>query len=424
MKYSARLRPLFAAFRLLTASLVLLVSLLATKDAHAYAWMVRREYTACTACHADPSGGSLLTPYGRALGEMLLKSHYDGKDPESVDPGKAAEFAFGALKLPESLLLQVDARVAYLRTMDGSFTKRDSRLLHMQSDVIGQYTAGRLRFNASLGYLNTHDYLNKDGRNPSASGPIWITGDGSSAAGRSFHLVSRHHWVGYDIGEDKNMLLRAGRMNLPFGLRIIEHDSWVRRDTMTDVNKFQQHGVSFAYNSEKIRTEIMGIAGNFQLSPDAYRARGYAGYLEYALKQNLTVGGSSMITHASRDIAAPTGPAFRQAHGAFARWSPARPLVVMAEADVAVFSPKGQNAKSTLVGLAQADYEPMQGLHLIGTLETRNQDFKSNDAVTGYGAWASVHWYFVSRVDARIDFIHREEASATNTLFLQLHAYL
>jgi hypothetical protein len=258
-----------------------------------------------------------------------------------------------------------------------------------------------------------------DGGNSSASGPIWITGGGGAS-----HLVSRHHWVGYDIGEDKNMLLRVGRMNLPFGLRVIEHDSWIRSTTRTDVNKFQQHGVSFAYNSEKVRAEVMGIAGNFQLSPDDYRSRGYAGYLEYAFKQNLTVGGSSMITHASRDIAAPTGPAFRQAHGAFARWSPARPLVVMAEADVAVFSPKGQNAKSTLVGLAQADYEPVQGLHLIGTLETRNQDFKSNDAVTGYGAWASVHWYFVSRVDARIDFIHREQAAATNTLFLQLHAYL
>ncbi|MBP9112990.1 MAG: hypothetical protein KBF88_09300, partial [Polyangiaceae bacterium] len=45
-----------------------------TSEARAYPWMIRHEYTSCNACHADPSGGSLLTEYGRAQGVTLLAS--------------------------------------------------------------------------------------------------------------------------------------------------------------------------------------------------------------------------------------------------------------------------------------------------------------------------------------------------------------
>ncbi len=33
---------------------------------------------------------------------------------------------------------------------------------------------------------------------------------------------------------------------------------------------------------EKLRFEVMAIAGNYQIEPDAYRERGYSGYVEFA----------------------------------------------------------------------------------------------------------------------------------------------
>src|SRR4051812_21873295 len=44
--------------------------------ADAYPWMIRHEYTGCAICHGDPTGGGVLTPYGRAQGDLLLRTHY------------------------------------------------------------------------------------------------------------------------------------------------------------------------------------------------------------------------------------------------------------------------------------------------------------------------------------------------------------
>ncbi|MFT5583820.1 MAG: hypothetical protein ACI9VR_001404, partial [Cognaticolwellia sp.] len=83
---------------------VLLLGLLLTpSDAQAYAWSVNHGYTTCAACHADPSGGGLLTEYGRAQGEVFIRTPWEERG-EEWEPGNAAEFAFGAVEVPEWLL--------------------------------------------------------------------------------------------------------------------------------------------------------------------------------------------------------------------------------------------------------------------------------------------------------------------------------
>jgi hypothetical protein len=56
-------------------------------------------------------------------------------------------------------------------------------------------------------------------------------------------------------------MVRAGRLNLPFGLRNNEHTSYVRDLTFTNLNMDQQVGLAVAYNSEAVRGELMGVAG-------------------------------------------------------------------------------------------------------------------------------------------------------------------
>jgi hypothetical protein len=46
---------------------------LATSRADAYPWMIRHEYNNCIACHVDPSGGGMLTPYGRGQSQVKKK---------------------------------------------------------------------------------------------------------------------------------------------------------------------------------------------------------------------------------------------------------------------------------------------------------------------------------------------------------------
>jgi hypothetical protein len=69
-----------AARKILQLALIALplLALLAPKQAHAYAWMIKRGYPSCPACHADPSGGELLTAYGRMISTLTLSTDWSG----------------------------------------------------------------------------------------------------------------------------------------------------------------------------------------------------------------------------------------------------------------------------------------------------------------------------------------------------------
>ena len=71
--------PLRAYQRFFAVAVVTLFVSLLPSRAHAYAWMIKHAYAGCPACHADPSGGELLTQYGRLQSDLLLRMHY-GKD--------------------------------------------------------------------------------------------------------------------------------------------------------------------------------------------------------------------------------------------------------------------------------------------------------------------------------------------------------
>src|SRR5262249_52137057 len=102
---------------------------LPVSNAQAYPWMIRHEYTGCMPCHADPSGGGILTAYGRAQGEILLSMRY-GKSAEE-DPGPGGEFLWGLVKLPPEFLLEPTFRSAYLnsRLLPSNGAPVDSRYI-------------------------------------------------------------------------------------------------------------------------------------------------------------------------------------------------------------------------------------------------------------------------------------------------------
>src|SRR5450432_863168 len=70
--------PIRASQRILSLVVVALFVALFPSRAHAYSWMIKHGYSGCPVCHADPSGGELLTSYGRAQSELLLRMHYGG----------------------------------------------------------------------------------------------------------------------------------------------------------------------------------------------------------------------------------------------------------------------------------------------------------------------------------------------------------
>jgi len=72
-------------------SAVIVVAALRPSRAEAYPWMIRHGYSQCAPCHVDPSGSGPLSPYGRVIGEEVLRTPYG---PRGEDPGPAAEFLY------------------------------------------------------------------------------------------------------------------------------------------------------------------------------------------------------------------------------------------------------------------------------------------------------------------------------------------
>jgi hypothetical protein len=391
--------------RLLLGILVLATWLAIPREAEAYPWMMRHEYVACTTCHTDPSGGGLLTAYGRAQSAILLSSRL-GLPKNEEEPGKYKDFLFGAVPLPEQVDAQAWGRYAYLYTSSGG--NSDGRLMLMRADAGAHLRLGMFRASGMLGAATPES--------KPLSQEAWIT---SNTTG--WNLVSREHWLGASLADDA-VLVRAGRLNLPFGLRMVEHTAWVRSETRTDINQNQQHGIAASYTGEKIRGELMAIAGNFQTRPDAYRDRGYAVMAEYAIGPVAAMGLSSSVVHADADFGV-RKPVFRHGHGLFARFVPVKPLVLMLEGDAIVRSPKGDNPSLDVAGLLQADFEIIQGVHVVGTGELLTV---SRADQTRIGGWLSAWWFLFAHMDARVDLIHRTagDAPGSTALLFQLHGWL
>jgi hypothetical protein len=393
---------------------------LAASRADAYPWMIRHEYTGCSICHGDPTGGGVLTPYGRAQGDLLLRTHYKTPKPgeEAGEPSSTSGFLWGAWEPPEWLLAGGSFRAGTLVTKPAG-SAADLRFIQMQADLRAMIRPSFFRAGVALGYV--HD----GGLAASIVSVKSQTTDPATGTTTTHtdNIVSREHWAGVAFKDDQ-FLIRAGRMNLPFGIRNVDHTLWVRTATRNDINTAQQHGVSFAYNGDTLRGEVMGILGNFQLHPDAYRDRGAVGYLEYTISPRYTAGVSGLFTTALLDVTTGTTRK-RGVAGLFGRASPAMPIVLMAEADMLFDGQAGKSLSLGMVGMLQADYEPKQGVHVLGTGELR-----VDGAGVSAGGWLGAAWFFLPHADARVDGIFQSVAAAGGpstfvTSFLaQLHFFL
>jgi hypothetical protein len=478
-----------------------LIALLTPKQAHAYAWMIKRGYPSCPACHADPSGGELLTAYGRMISQLTLSTDWSGeggsganqhglqralarRSPESFAAGaKAAgpgdtpatgdkakaesvtleddkpadgeaksdakegdapaaeaaateapaaapasdsassggggdstfgNFLFGAVNLPDWLLLGGSYRhLNILPTGGGKF-----RTFPMMLDMYGQAKFGAFSMGGSIG-----------GARVAAGSPYARRAQITANQGDQWNLISRTHYLGYDILPE--LTVRAGRLNLPFGVRIPEHTMWVRQATNTDRESSQEHGVAVAYVGESLRGEVMGIAGNYQINPDKYRNRGYSGYLEYATSSSATVGISSLVTFTATDRATNADlKTTHQVHGAMARAGFGEKVALLAEAD-GIFTSRRE---AGYVGFVQLDTEAIQGVHVLLTGEMLDQGYvtpvvgttsaprTAGEGKPKVGGWLSVAWFVYSHFDVRFDAIKRTAEDVS--LLAQLHVYL
>jgi hypothetical protein len=382
--------------------LIVLGGLLTVRPAHAYAWMIRHGFAECGGCHVDPMGGETLTGMGRVTGESLLAQSWG-----AAAPTDRAKFAFGVTE-PDDVRLGGSLRGMLLSDRETSRTVA----FPMQIDVYGAAFFKRFTAGLSLGYARASDRYEHASK-------ARLVGD---ARGDGPLLVSRNHWIGYSPSDE--LMLRAGRINLPFGIRGPEHTAWVRSETLTDRESDQLHGVSAVYSRGPLRGEFMVALGNLQVGDAAFQWRGYSTYLEWLLLRRLAVGASSMVLWAPRELEVDRGAISRQAHGLTFRYSPWTPVVLLAEADVL----KNSGAGLGSVAMLTLDVEPVRGLHLGASAERLNrgkpdaQGANNGDGRARVGKWLTANWFFGPHLDVRFDFVRRDQRA--DEVLAQLHVYL
>ncbi len=174
-----------------------------------------RQYTRCASCHFSPTGGGLLTPYGRSLSREELSTTGRG----SGNP-REHEFLFGVLgESLGGLSLGAEFRPARLDiSVEGSTFNRN---FLMNADFSAAFRRGRWTAYAEAG---------RQGR---AVQPAY----------KSFE-----HWVSYQ--KEKGLGLRVGRFLPAFGVRVPDHSAFNR--TPLGLNTSDQvYGVELSHVGER-----------------------------------------------------------------------------------------------------------------------------------------------------------------------------
>jgi len=391
-------RPRVSLARLFALVGLLLVAI-GPRVAWAYPGMIRHGYTGCAECHQDPAGGGALTEYGRAQSEVLLPTVW--KHREGQEPGDEKDFLFGWVGLPEAVTLQADSR-SLLIPEPSNF-----RFIQMQTDLRGQVEVGKVRGYASVGWVSEGARMAR------------VFDTGSTGA-----VVSREHWIGVEAAD--GVLVRAGSFTVPYGLRTEEHRLFAQDMLRSNINDSQPLGLGVFAQRGRLRGEVMGIAGDFQVRPDVFRERGVSAMGAWAPSSKAEVGVSGLFTHANLDVDL-LEERTRRALGVFGRVSPVEPLVFLGQGDV-LLDTVGGHPRNGATAYLQADWEVVQGAHVKATGEWCDDDFSDGASVPVTG-WLTGQWFLLPRVDVRLDALrgtlYCSPGTAPQTMGLaQLHFFL
>ena len=212
-----------------SASLWLVAAMFAfTAPASAEPMFLAKQYTRCTACHYSPTGGGMLTPYGRLLSHRELSTTGATATAPVAgaedDPHGEQAFLFGALGDalgPVHLGLEMRPSHLHVGFPGGSV----DRNLLMNLDLIGAVQKNGWTAYGTIGREPPNSPVRNGRVQPNAA------------------FISYEHWVGYQ--SDDGFGIRAGRFLPAFGIRFADHTAYARRDLDFDRND-QVYGVEIS----------------------------------------------------------------------------------------------------------------------------------------------------------------------------------
>lgn len=286
-----------------------------------------RQYTRCTNCHFSPTGGGLLTPYGRSLSREELSA--TGRGPGSPGAGREHEFLFGALggsSGPLSLGLELWPSHLRIATPEADAT----RSMLMNAELIAALRRGNWTFYAELG------------RQP---------------RGADEHRVdSFEHWASYRAAG--GLGVRAGRFLPAYGVKLSDHTALTRAPLGLDTDD-QVYAVELSYSSDRQLVQLSAGPGFADRSAehDGRRSFTATGRWQLDLTSRAVLVASGLFRDASDGV--PRSGAAGLAFG----FAPAQRLALWTQADTRFRAEVGETpGQRAYTLLGEAAFEAYRGV--------------------------------------------------------------
>jgi hypothetical protein len=381
--------------RSLLALIVGATALLGARAAQAYPqWQLSTGTARCNQCHYAPAGGGLINNHGRdAAGEDLSSWQGDGG------------FLHGKVKLPDALAIGGDFRYAALRQDVGEKVGGKFAQFPMQADL-----DVRLAFSEQVSLYVVGGYR---GQARDSDEPV---GAGAAMPAGGSQFISREHWLMWRQGPI-GAYVRVGRFFAPFGLRLAEHPTYVRRDT--GFNLLQEtYNVSGGVVESGWELHITAFGPDF-LRQIGGQDKGGAAMYELRLGDATALGLQTRIAFGP-DMKRYTGGLFAKAYVEAAK------ALFQGEVDVSQNSPEsGVINTQSLVAYAGLTFFPVRGLWITPFGERLQTSLAVKDTGTTAGG-LQINWFpyphFELTVMGRAQMPAGQGTATTALVFL--HYYL
>jgi hypothetical protein len=344
--------------------------------------MVRHGYINCTSCHVSPSGGGVLTPYGRSLSKEVLSTA--GTDSETAFIYK--------VNPPEWLNLGGDVRT--LQTYQNSPQAISANLILMQADLEAAATYGKFTIDGTLGY--------SDQGNPQ----LWTD-----------YVLSRRHYLMYKPLDE--LSIRFGKFLYAYGINTPDHSITIKRGIQIDDEGTETYNLETAWLGETFNVYLTGIFGrpdNLSLN----REKGVTLNVSAAPSSTYKIGASYLYgvsQTGNRSVAGPYGILGFTPH-----------FFLLSEFDFEGNLLNG-DPRGRVWGLAEyqrLDYEYFQGFHGYLVQQLLRSDFKDPNTLTkSYGL--GIQFFPRPHFDLVFEWqilIPATTTSYTDFAFFMFHFYL
>lgn len=363
-------------------ALVLAVGLFAVCGrAWAYPELVRKGYNNCLACHHSPSGGGLVTEYGRELSREIVSTF--GVEGEE-------KFLYGLAEPPK--WLNLGGEIYAVQTYSDTPTLRQGKFILMQLDAEAAAMLGRWTAVAAAGK--------------------------ESPQARDFQgFISRRHYLMYRASDE--ITVRGGRFFKAFGINTPDHVIVTKRGLGWDEGT-ETYNLEGAWNDDKVGVFATAVFGRSRTTSQNFE-KGISLTGNYFFGNRFQAGGSYFYGYNSVQQ--------RHVAGPYAILGITPELVLMTEIDFQHLEPKttGSSVTDGMVSYARLSYELFKGFHPYLTHEYSKLNF-DNPRVEAQYLGAGLQWFPRPHFEFRFLW-QKQKAQAvspdfTDFAWLLLHYYL